>query len=72
MLIDIRSQKEHDLFNIGGVCIPLMELKNKLYELNKMIKTVIYCDSGDLSKIGASLLKEAGFVDVYSLSESIH
>ena len=72
VLIDIRSQKEHDLFNIGGVCIPLMELKNKLYELNKMIKTVIYCDSGDLSKIGASLLKEAGFVDVYSLSESIH
>jgi molybdopterin/thiamine biosynthesis adenylyltransferase/rhodanese-related sulfurtransferase len=70
-LLDVRSEEEHEAFNIGGICIPLSQLRNNLQRLDPMKKTVVYCSSGDISKTGASILAAAGFIEVYSLSNGI-
>ncbi|MEJ5964202.1 HesA/MoeB/ThiF family protein [Pedobacter immunditicola] len=56
-LIDVRETYEYDDHNIGGLNIPLYELKDRLKELPKDKKLVICCQTGQRSKIAVNLLK---------------
>lgn len=71
-LIDVRTEDEHRMFNIGGKNIPLDELRNNCNEINMTLPVVCYCGTGKRSIIAAGLIKKQ-FPDVviYSLKGGV-
>ncbi|WP_447642789.1 MULTISPECIES: ThiF family adenylyltransferase [Chitinophagaceae] len=71
-LIDVRSETEHQVFNIGGKNIPLDELENELDTLSFDKPIVCYCVSGKRSVIAAStIINHFPRAIVYSLKNGI-
>jgi adenylyltransferase/sulfurtransferase len=57
-LIDVRTERERDEFDIGGKHIPLIELEENIdYFSNKGIK-VFYCETGKRSDEAVKLIKQ--------------
>lgn len=71
LLLDVRTKEEHEQNNIGGILIPLDELKARLNELDPLQTILIYCYSGQRSQRAFALLREAGFSFVYHLEKGI-
>lgn len=63
-LIDVRSAAEHEDKNIGGQLIPLIELPDRLNELNSNHTIILYCHSGQRSLAALKLLLTAGLTSV--------
>lgn len=63
-LVDVRSAAEHTDKNIGGQLIPLIELPDRLNELNLKHTIILYCHSGNRSLAAVKLLLAAGFTSV--------
>jgi sulfur-carrier protein adenylyltransferase/sulfurtransferase len=63
-LVDVRSEAEHNEKNIGGTLIPLIELPQRLNELNPNHTIVIYCLSGKRSLAAVKIVLAAGFTSV--------
>ena len=59
ILLDVRDKNEHDAFNLGGLHVPLNELKQRLDELPSNKKIVTYCQSGVRSSAATQLLRQA-------------
>ncbi|HAL82513.1 MAG TPA: thiamine biosynthesis protein [Mucilaginibacter sp.] len=57
-VIDIRSDQEHKEFNIGGRNMPLDMLTTDLDQINKDVKTVLYCASGKRSGEAVKAIKQ--------------
>jgi rhodanese-related sulfurtransferase/rubrerythrin len=67
-LLDVRQPKEYEAGHIpGAVLVPLPELSDRLSEISRDLPVIAYCRSGQRSYAAASLLKGAGFQEVYSL-----
>jgi adenylyltransferase/sulfurtransferase len=60
-LLDVRSHDEHQEFHIGGICIPLSELRGNLSALNDSIPVIAYCQTGKRSAAAALILRDSGF-----------
>ena len=56
-LIDIRTETEHEDFNIGGKNVPLERLFSFIEMLDKKVKTVLYCASGKRSGEAVKIIK---------------
>ncbi|MFI5139089.1 MAG: ThiF family adenylyltransferase [Sphingobacteriales bacterium] len=56
-LIDVRSDQEHEELNIGGRHLPLDVLTSDLDQINKDVKTVLYCTSGKRSGEAVKTIK---------------
>lgn len=64
-LLDIREDMEHMVFDIPGtVNIPLGQLRNRMFELNKDDNIIILCAIGVRSYNAARALMEKGFKNV--------
>jgi len=64
-LVDIRNPGEFALGSIeGAITIPVGQLPDRLDELDPQAPTVVFCAGGYRSSVGASVLRQAGFVDV--------
>ena len=64
-LVDIRNPGEFALGTIeGALPIPVGQLPGRLDELDATAPTVVFCAGGYRSSVGASVLRQAGFVDV--------
>ena len=64
-VVDVRNESEFKLGSVlGAQNIPVVQLPNRLVELDASLPTVVYCAGGYRSSIAASLLKRSGFVDV--------
>ena len=64
-IVDVRNASEFGLGAVNSaINIPVVQLPDRLSELNRNLPTVVYCAGGYRSSIAASLLKRAGFVDV--------
>ena len=64
-VVDVRNEGEFKLGSVSGAQnIPVVQLPNRLAELDMSRPTVVYCAGGYRSSIASSLLKRAGFVDV--------
>lgn len=61
LLIDVRSIEEHEIYNIGGLNIPIVELQEKCKELSKDSRIIVYCQKGIRSQTAYELLKKNGF-----------
>lgn len=70
VLIDVRSQQEHDERHIeGSVLIPMDEIGAKIEEqvAEKDKPIIVYCRSGRRSAIAAEELIKMGYTKVYDL-----
>jgi glyoxylase-like metal-dependent hydrolase (beta-lactamase superfamily II)/rhodanese-related sulfurtransferase len=69
VLLDVRAQLEYaDTHIKGAINIPVAELRTRHHELNKDSTIVLICSSGNRSTLGASILKQHGFHDVYNVA----
>ncbi len=66
-LVDVRESYEHDEFNIGGILLPLGDIRmgdtEKIDHL-KDEEVYLYCRSGNRSGQAALILESMGFTNV--------
>jgi hydroxyacylglutathione hydrolase len=68
VLLDVRGPGEYGQGSIeGSVHIPLVQLRERLGELDPDRPVVTFCAGGYRSSIAASLLRASGFADVSDL-----
>jgi NADPH-dependent 2,4-dienoyl-CoA reductase/sulfur reductase-like enzyme/rhodanese-related sulfurtransferase len=68
VLLDVRSPREHERWNIrGSTLIPLKQLRDRLDELPSGRPVFVYCRSGFRSYLAYRLLRQNGF-DASTLS----
>src|ERR1700748_2612033 len=70
-LLDVREPGEHEDFNIGGVLLPLGNIRNfETEDIDgwKGEEVICYCRSGNRSGQACMILESAGFSDVKNLS----
>jgi glyoxylase-like metal-dependent hydrolase (beta-lactamase superfamily II)/rhodanese-related sulfurtransferase len=68
-LVDVRAVGEYQKNHIkGAVNIPAPDLRKRHKELDKNKTVVLICSTGHRSSLGASLLKQHGFKDVYNVA----
>ena len=70
-LVDVRELHEHEEFNIGGILLPLGNIKSfdiSNIEILKEKEVILYCRSGNRSGQAALILESEGFKNVWNLS----
>ena len=72
LLLDVRDSEEYEQSNLGGVLIPLNELKERWREVDANSRIVVHCKSGGRSAQAAELLRDLGFGDVWNLRGGIN
>ena len=71
-LLDVRSQREYDLDNLGGLLIPLEDLLiDDLPSFPKVQPIIVHCQSGARSARAVQHLLEHGLSEVYNLEGGI-
>jgi len=63
-LLDIRTPREWDDFNLGGFHVPLDVLLGRIDEISRDKNWVIICYNGTQSLIALRLLKAKGFTSI--------
>ncbi len=72
VLVDVRDLYEHELLNIGGLSIPLSDLRSRYYEIPRDKKVVVYCKIGQRSAEALHYLQvHKGYNNVYHLKGGI-
>jgi rhodanese-related sulfurtransferase len=62
VLLDVRSTREHERWNIrGSTLIPLKQLRSRLSELPSDKPVFVYCRSGFRSYLAYRLLRQHGY-----------
>lgn len=69
ILIDVREPHEHAASNIGGISIPMASIGQNLSHLSqsKDAEVIVYCQSGNRSKMIKGFLEVQGFSNVRNL-----
>lgn len=68
LLIDIREDWERELYNIGGIHIPMGEIPARLADIPNDKEVVLYCEKGIRSTIAIQRLETLGFQNLINLS----
>lgn len=66
-LVDVREVSEHDEFNIGGILLPLGNIRVGEIDAIEHLKeneVYLYCRSGNRSGQAALILESMGFTNV--------
>lgn len=69
-LVDVREPSEHDEFNIGGILLPVGDIRAGETEKIEQLKdqeVFLYCRSGNRSGQAALILESMGFTNVYNV-----
>jgi rhodanese-related sulfurtransferase len=70
-LLDVREPMEHDDFNIGGILLPLGDIRvgdTTTIDHLKDQEIIIYCRSGNRSGQACMVLESLGFTNVINVS----
>jgi rhodanese-related sulfurtransferase len=70
-LVDVRQPEEIAEYNIGGVALPLGNIRNMQIEDIEDLKNkevILYCRSGQRSGIAAMILEQMGFSNTKNLT----
>ncbi len=69
LLIDVREPCEHELFNIGGISIPMNSIFDHLGLIGKNKPVILYCEKGIRSMLAIQRLSERfGYTNLINLS----
>jgi rhodanese-related sulfurtransferase len=69
VLVDVRAPREYEVVHINGaINIPVAELRTLYRELDKSKPIALICSTGHRSSLGASILKQHGFENVYNVA----
>ena len=69
VLLDVRAPMEYEDNHIkGAINIQVSDLRTRHNELNKDKTTILMCSTGNRSSLGASILEQHGFRDVYNVA----
>jgi len=72
IILDIREIADYEQGHIpGAINITLKELGYRLFTLDKTKDIIVYCEIGQRSKIACEILTNAGFKDVYNLTDGL-
>ena len=66
-VLDIRTQREWDDFNVGGIHIPLDDLLARINEISPENSYTVICYNGTQSHIACQLLTAKGFKNCRNL-----
>ncbi|PWV57120.1 rhodanese-like domain-containing protein [Chitinophaga sp. S165] len=70
-IVDVREPHEHEEFNIGGILVPLGDIRamqvDELEDLKDQ-EVIVYCRSGGRSGQAAMILETMGFTNVKNLT----
>lgn len=66
-VLDIRTQREWDDFNVGGIHIPLDDLLQKINEISSEKTYTLICYNGTQSQIACQILTAKGFKNCQNL-----
>ncbi len=70
-LLDVREPLEHEDFNIGGILLPLGDIRvgdTETIEHLKDQEVIIYCRSGNRSGQACMVLESLGFSNVINVT----
>jgi rhodanese-related sulfurtransferase len=70
-LLDVREPVEHEDFNIGGILLPLGDIRvgdTEAIEHLKDQEVIIYCRSGNRSGQACMVLESLGFSNVINVT----
>ena len=71
-LLDVREDFEHELFNIGGLHIPLAEVLHQAHQIPTDKPVIVYCRKGIRSLIAIQKLQERfGYINLINLQGGI-
>ena len=70
-ILDVREPWEHKIAQIGGKLIPMKEIPQRLSELDRERKIIVYCHHGVRSQRIAEFLKQSDFSRVANLAGGI-
>jgi adenylyltransferase/sulfurtransferase len=66
-VLDIRTQRDWDDFNVGGIHIPLDDLLARINEISPENSYTVICYNGTQSHIACQLLTAKGFKNCRNL-----
>ena len=69
-LVDVRETYEHEEFNIGGILLPLGDIRvgdTATIDHLKEEEVILYCRSGNRSGQAALILETMGFTNVVNV-----
>ena len=69
-LVDVREPHEHEEFNIGGILLPLGDIRvgdTESIDQLKNQEVILYCRSGNRSGQAALVLETMGFSNVVNV-----
>jgi len=66
-VLDIRTQREWDNFNVGGIHIPLDDLLARINEITPEKNYTLICYNGTQSHIACQILAAKGFKNCQNL-----
>lgn len=72
ILLDVRSNDEFEIVNLGGTLIPLDELESRVKEIDFSKKIYCLCHHGMRSQMAGEFLLAHGAVNVLNISGGIH
>jgi glyoxylase-like metal-dependent hydrolase (beta-lactamase superfamily II)/rhodanese-related sulfurtransferase len=68
-VVDVRAKREYMTGHIeGSINIPAPDLRKRHQGLDTKAPIVVICNTGHRSSLGASILKQKGFKEVYNLA----
>jgi phage shock protein E len=68
LIVDVRTQEEYDTGHLeGAILLPVQELEDRLDELPKDKRIIVYCRSGNRSRTAAGILIDNGFSQIYDM-----
>lgn len=70
MLVDVREPAEHEEFNVGGLLLPLGQIRvgdTESIDSFKEEEIILYCRSGNRSGQAALILETMGFTNVVNV-----
>lgn len=72
VVLDVREPYETEVCSIGGMCLPMSELLDRLAEIPRHIPVVVHCQSGNRScAVVDALSCRYGFTNLISLKGGI-
>lgn len=69
VLVDVRAPREYESDHVkGAINIPVADLRTRYKELDRNKPIALICSTGHRSSLGASILKQQRFGDVYNVA----